>query len=238
MNEKKRCAPEYPAIANKLKQEILNGTFNNKDKLFPSENSLAQKYNVSRATLRKALEILKNEGLIEKSQGKRVQITLSKLKRTCWNFSSFSEGLRAMHDEPYSRVDINEIVQDKNNGEEFFHLKRTRGIKRGENIQYLTQEDSYVPLSLFPNINQHDFAKESLYEVMRKDYNIYPYKGVSRISAINANEKLASDFEVNLGQALVIAHQEITDLNDRLIEKVTITYAPELEIKLARDAGH
>ena len=133
------------------------------------ENSLAQKYNVSRATLRKALEILKNEGLIEKSQGKRVQITLSKLKRTSWNFSSFSEGLRAMHDEPYSRVDVNEIVQDKNNGEEFFHLKRTRGIKRGENIQYLTQEDSYVPLSLFPNINQHDFAKESLYEVMRKD---------------------------------------------------------------------
>ena len=111
MNEKKRCAPEYPAIANKLKQEILNGTFNNKDKLFPSENSLAQKYNVSRATLRKALEILKNEGLIEKSQGKRVQITLSKLKRTSWNFSSFSEGLRAMHDEPYSRVDVNEIVQ-------------------------------------------------------------------------------------------------------------------------------
>lgn len=236
MEQNRNYAPEYPRIAEDLKSAILKGVYDNKEHPFPSENALAQRYGVSRSTLRKALDLLKREGLIEKSQGRRVQVSLNKLHLTSWNFSSFSEGLKALNDEPYSRVDEAEVVEV--NGETFFHLRRTRGVKRGLTVQFLTLEDSWVPYRLFPRIELHNFAEESLYEVMRREYRIYPCKGVSTITALSADDALSRDFDVPLGTALVQAKQAITDLNDRVIEKVTIIYAPELEIRLVRDAGH
>lgn len=51
-----------------LKQELFAGNLNPGDK-FPSESSLAEKYNVSRITVRRGLISLRHEGLLESKMG-------------------------------------------------------------------------------------------------------------------------------------------------------------------------
>lgn len=102
----------------------------------------------------------------------------------------------------------------------------------------MTYEDTKVPLKLFPKIDRFDFSVVSLYETMRKEYGIYPFKGESQISAVLADEFLAKNFAVAKGSPLVKACQSIFDREGRLVEKVSIVYAPELVIKLTQDAGH
>ncbi|HOS18582.1 MAG TPA: GntR family transcriptional regulator [Clostridia bacterium] len=61
--------PSYVSIYNSLYLDIVNNVYA-QGELLPGEVQLAQKYGVSRNTLRQALAILNEDGLIIKSQGK------------------------------------------------------------------------------------------------------------------------------------------------------------------------
>lgn len=60
---------KYYEIYLRLKQKITEGIYK-KAELLPSENTLAKEYDVSRETIRKALDYLSQDGLIQKKQGK------------------------------------------------------------------------------------------------------------------------------------------------------------------------
>lgn len=60
---------KYHQLMNDLREQILSGQIKAGDKL-PSENQLSAKYSVSRQTVRKAIEILTNEGYVYAQHGK------------------------------------------------------------------------------------------------------------------------------------------------------------------------
>ena len=68
--------PSYLPIYDLLHDDIVKGVYPS-GSLFPSENVLSEKYNVSRNTLRQALAILHQDGLIHKQQGKGTVVIYS-----------------------------------------------------------------------------------------------------------------------------------------------------------------
>lgn len=60
---------KYYEIYLKFKQNIVDGVYA-EGELLPSENELSKEYAVSRETIRKALDYLSQDGLIQKKQGK------------------------------------------------------------------------------------------------------------------------------------------------------------------------
>ena len=61
-------APKYQSIAGCLRQEIENGLYSGKQ-LLPTEQLLCQRFQISRQTVRRALSVLEEEGLITRRQG-------------------------------------------------------------------------------------------------------------------------------------------------------------------------
>jgi len=72
--------PSYVVVYNALYSDIVNNVYKEKEFL-PSETTLAKKYEVSRNTLRQALAVLNEDGLIIKSQGKGTLIAERKNKK-------------------------------------------------------------------------------------------------------------------------------------------------------------
>jgi GntR family transcriptional regulator len=62
--------PLYHRIFLALRDQIVNGVYDCR-KPMPSENSLCAEFSVSRATIRRALGLLEEEGLVERRQGAR-----------------------------------------------------------------------------------------------------------------------------------------------------------------------
>jgi GntR family transcriptional regulator len=60
--------PLYHRLFLLLRDQIVNGVYDRREPM-PGENQLAAKYGVSRTTIRKALELLEEEQLIERRQG-------------------------------------------------------------------------------------------------------------------------------------------------------------------------
>ena len=61
-------ATKYQQLANTLREQIAAGTFSATG-LLPTEKAIAEAYQLSRQTVRQALSVLVQEGLIEKRQG-------------------------------------------------------------------------------------------------------------------------------------------------------------------------
>jgi GntR family transcriptional regulator len=61
-------APKYQRIADELRRDISNGTYQPGDRM-PAETALLERFRVSLPTLRQALGVLRAEGLIESRHG-------------------------------------------------------------------------------------------------------------------------------------------------------------------------
>ena len=103
--------------------------------VFPSESELTKRFQVTRTTVRHDLDLLVNEGLLLKSQGRRNRVRIRKITKTTWNFASFSEGMRSSHEIPVSKVCKAEIVTTDEGM--FFNLVRLRGIDRSAKVQFM-----------------------------------------------------------------------------------------------------
>lgn len=76
---------KYIVLYEKIKSDIISGVYKSGDKI-PGEKGLAEKYDISRQTVRQALSILEQNGLIERRQGSGTYVAeiVTKKKRT-WN---------------------------------------------------------------------------------------------------------------------------------------------------------
>lgn len=83
---------KFRAISDELRQAIISGEYEPGDRL-PGENTLMAQYGVARETARKALEVLKHEGLAVSRRGSGIFVTnfkplrrhgISRLSRQRW----------------------------------------------------------------------------------------------------------------------------------------------------------
>ncbi len=64
----KRPDPKYRSVSDTLREEISSGLYSSGDKL-PTELELSERFQISRQTLRQAIGILENEGIVIRRQG-------------------------------------------------------------------------------------------------------------------------------------------------------------------------
>lgn len=98
--------PLYTVVYDKLFQKIMNGTFPVDTKL-PAEPELAKMLGVSRMTLRQALALLQDDGLIKSIHGKGNFITRSKNKKIAIGLEKIGNPMYKCHMEQIDEVEMN-----------------------------------------------------------------------------------------------------------------------------------
>lgn len=147
---------KYLSIHDDLLQKIQTNVYP-ASSMLPSENQLAKKYQTSRETIRKALDLLSQNGYIQKIQGKgSVVLDMSKFSFPVSNIASYTELAKTMkgtsktivHSINYpSDEDLKEIALPFGQNASFWQVSRIREVN-GERIildeDYFDEE--YVPL--------------------------------------------------------------------------------------------
>ena len=77
---KHSATPLYQQLVDSIKEQILSGKIKEGDKLM-TEQEFSEAYNVSRITVRKAMEMLSDEGIVVKKQGIGTFVASKKLNR-------------------------------------------------------------------------------------------------------------------------------------------------------------
>lgn len=181
--------PLYEQLAAYIKIQIQAGVLKPGDKMI-TEHKLCDILNVSRTTIRQALDRLVEEGLLIRYRGKGSYIAEQKLKRNINYLYNFTENIRDAGATPSSIVLENRVIDvDENIASRLqlpsgqtkaFMLKRLR-CADGEPIMHDT---TYIPYYLCNGIEDNDFSTASLYNILANCYNLQPYHAVEIIESI------------------------------------------------------
>lgn len=167
----------YIQLSDLLRSAIQAGELRRGDPI-PSEHQLCRTYGVSRPTVRRAIEVLVEDGLLVKRQGMGTFVAKLKLLQPQGRVIGFSERMRRNGLEPSSRVLEQLVLSGKtvdpaavralnvSTDDDVVRLVRLR-LANGEPVLL---ETIHLPLARFPSLDTVDFERESLYKVLLERY--------------------------------------------------------------------
>jgi GntR family transcriptional regulator len=187
--------PFYHQLYEILHGKIARGEWKPGD-MIPPESELIEQYQVSRVTVRQALDILVNEGLIYRQQGRGTFVAHPAVEQGLVRLINFTQDMCNRGFEPGTKVlfsalvpappDIAEKLQIEP-GEELACLERLR-LADGEPMSI---EKSHLIHRYCPGVLQHDFTSDSLREYLDRTYGIRWAHAKQVIRAILAFPDLA-----------------------------------------------
>ena len=158
----------------------------------PPERELCELIGVSRTALRGAIALLISRDTLESRQGSGTYVCPPKPLNVFQEVYNYSSAVREVGLTPGARVLASRIVEatDKLSrkanvppGTPLFYLQRLRTVD-GEPAAI---ETAFVNAAHCPGIEQHDFARESLYDVLGDEFGIYVEHGIEHITITKLN---------------------------------------------------
>jgi len=170
--------PLYHQVKTQILHEIESGQWRVDDRL-PSEDELADRFHVSKITVRQAMRELAQLGYVRREQGRGTFVQRPPLVEGPRKLTSFTEEMRRQGIQSTSEVIEQGVVGASGDvasvlgiheDEPAFRLRRLR-LADGDPMGVQT---AYLPMRLVPGIDAFGFTRASLYEVLGTHYNLAP----------------------------------------------------------------
>ncbi len=226
--------PLYFKIEMELRKKIMDGEYSS-GQLLPSERELVQQYEVSRLTVREAINRLVAQGLVKKKQGKGTYVSKSTTDHMVGSLNSSSEVFLLKNYIVKTKVIESKIAVpsryiceklqiDKCETEKIFYLERVRYANH-KPVAYIK---CYLPYGPIEKIETIDFSTATLYRTLEDHYRLELYEAYEVIEATGADEKSAKYLELEKG-APILLNQRIAYLRDgAVIEYEKVFYRSDI----------
>lgn len=219
-------APLYQQIYQLLRDQIRHGAWHPGD-LFPSETSLMEKYDVSRATVRQALEELVADGLIYRRRGRGTFVSAPSVEQNLVRIVSFTEDMRRRGLKPGTAllgaelVPATEAIATKlqiEEGEELARIERLR-LADGESMSV---EVSYLVHRYCPGVLEADYTQHSLRQILEQKYGIRMTRAEQTIQAVAASRTMARHLSIEARAPLLFIERTTYSEYDTPVEFLRI----------------
>jgi len=194
--------PQYRKLQHLLKKQILTGIYQEGD-LLPSENDLRLHHQITRTTVRQALDQLVKEGYIRKKKGKGSIVRSQRETLGLLSFHGFSEVVKATEHTGYTKWLKPSYWNDW--GNTFFYPLSEKEKKAGciciERLRSVDTdpvilEYTFIPNVLSPGLLQLPLVDQSLFKTLQYEYNIEVISVVQDVRALPANPVVAIHLEL------------------------------------------
>lgn len=171
--EVKKFIPLYLQVADWIRENIYGGDWNYGEQII-SENQIVDMLKVSRGTVKKAIAILCNEGLLTQVRGKGTFVTDNNIAYPLGRgLLSFAESLERQNIKFATEV-IKEKIEKANaytsqklnipEGSDVFYLERIRSVD-GEKVMLI---ENRINIALCKTIDEIDFTTNYLFPMIEK----------------------------------------------------------------------
>lgn len=174
--DKKSEIPLYQQLAHSIKKAVDEQKLKENDKI-PAENEFCKIYDLSRTTVRQALDILEKDGYIYKLRGKGSYVSTPKIYQNRSSFSKFYDDMRSLGKVPVSKIISLKIkvadayVREKMQLEENEMLCQIKWIRYGNN-EPLIYETINLNYKLVDGIEMKELTDKKLYDILSEEYGI------------------------------------------------------------------
>lgn len=174
----------------------------------PTEPELESHFGVSRATVRRAVDDLVDEGLLARRQGAGTFVCAPPVVYEPARLASWSESIRSLGQTPRTRAMQRQIVSGPAWVRELLRVDEHESLLwiwrlRIAGEQPMSLMVNYLPESLVPGLDTADLAHESLYDLLRDLYELVPARAEDDVEAKIVDDDEAGLLEVAPGSPLI-----------------------------------
>jgi GntR family transcriptional regulator len=216
-------APAYAQIEERLGEAIAAGDLAPGERL-PPERVLAERFGVSRMTLRQGLESLERRGLLVRMRGRRggTFVAEPKIERDLTTVAGLTQQLRRQGHQAGARV------VSARTGPAGRRTAEALGISPGDQVvevvrlrlsdgHPLALERSLFPAARFPGLLDHPL-EGSMYELIERAYGERPVRAVERLEPVVADAREAELLGVARRSPLMLVERVAFDEAGTAIE--------------------
>ncbi|MBA2873281.1 GntR family transcriptional regulator [Thermaerobacillus caldiproteolyticus] len=196
--------------------------------MIPSERELAETYDISRMTVRQAINNLVNDGYLVRKRGKGTFVAAKKIEQPLKGLTSFSEDMRARGMDPGTNVlDFHIIPADQSlaqqldirEGSDIYEIRR---IRLADQLP-MALETSYLPCALVPGLTR-GIVSGSVYEFIENKLGLTIRSAVQVLEASVARKVEANLLQVKEGAPVLSIQRNSYLENGRPLEVVRSIY--------------
>jgi GntR family transcriptional regulator len=179
--------PLYRQLRSSIQQSLASGEWPN-DKALPSERELSETLNISRATVRQAIQELELEGWLVRRQGRGTYPSPAKVEQPLARITSFTENMRHAGITPTSTLISTSLEPATGSVARALSLGPSGVVAvitrlRLANGQAIMLEKAHINYTLVPGILERDLTG-SLYELLHDTYRLQFAQGQEKLEAI------------------------------------------------------
>ncbi|HYD58195.1 MAG TPA: GntR family transcriptional regulator [Burkholderiales bacterium] len=216
-------APLYRDVKRRLTQSIAGGEWSAGEAL-PSESKLAERFQVSIGTLRKAIDELVAERIVVRHQGRGTFVASHGQTRLMFHFFHI---VPRSGDKQYPRTVTLAFRRARAEAGEAARLRLApgEGVYRIRNLLHLQGEpvildDLVLPRGLFPELTEKMLTTRdnTIYHLYQTRYGINVLRSSERLRAVLADAEAAKLLGVKKGAPLLEIHRTALTYDDAPVE--------------------
>ncbi|GAA3397998.1 GntR family transcriptional regulator [Cryptosporangium minutisporangium] len=220
--------PLYFQVAEQLEQAILTGTLGAGERI-GNEIALAADLGLSRPTMRQAIQVLVDKGLLVRKRGVGTQVVAGRVHRPLGLTSLFDDLTKAGQKPRTVVLKLARIQPDEHvraelrlaEGDEAWYLERLRSVG-SDPLAHMT---NYLPIDVV-DLSAVDLGETGLYEAMRRA-GVVMRVARQRISARRADAAEGRMLAESEGAPLLTMERTTYDDAGRAVEYGTHAYRPD-----------
>lgn len=224
----------YKSIADRLRIQLNSADYNIGSPL-PSEVRLAEEFGVSRMTIRKAIDLLVNSGLVVRRHGSGTYVVKKDVHQETMNLTGLVEVMREQGKEVVSEVLEFNVMPAPPAIASQLRIKIDEQIYYSRRVRYvdgksLMVEDSYMPVKLFRNLSIAHL-EGSKFSFIEDECQIIVCGNYENLTPVLADKKIAMLLNIDeLTPILRISSLSYNDSGDYVNYSVMFRNASEYQV--------
>lgn len=234
--------PLYYQLVNIIRRNITAGTLKPGDVL-PSESEMCKNFDISRSTVRQAVSMLEDEGLVVRKQGRGTYVAQPKVNRKTEKVYSFTSEISSLGLTPSSKLVEYEVMEPTPDIMKMLKLDSPSTlVYKFSRIRYvdgeaLMLETSFYPQYLYPHLTRPMLETHSFYSLLYEQ-GVVPHEAVDSYEAVVLSRREAELLGCRPGSS-AFAVQRVSHTEDGQVIEFTQSLIRgdrvKLDIRLHKD---
>jgi GntR family transcriptional regulator len=207
---------------------------------------LIQRFQVSRITVRRAIQNLVNRGLLEIRRGLGTFVLSPRIEAELTRLTGFVEDMTAAGRKATARVVSQGVVSASERVAERLHLAKGTKVMRIKRVRLasgtpISFDETYLPLPLGKQIVRNDLRLHPIFTLLEKEYGVPLVAADYVLEAVIATKAVADVLQVAVGSPIFQIERTSMTTGNQPVDYEVLSYRGDLvrfATKLLRHPGN
>jgi len=225
-------SPLYERVESVLAAGIADGSLPPETQL-PPEDSLIERFKVSRTTVRKAIQNLIERGLVEVRRGKGTFVTQPKITQELTELTGFVEDMQALGRKPTARLLDKRIVAAEEAVARQLALAPGTLVVRLQRVRLadgvaMSFDETYLPRDIGEKVAASDLEAEPVFALLEDKYDTPLVEAEYKLEAAAAGPAAAEALQVPAGSPILLIERTSYTTGGRPVDYERLHYRGDL----------